>query len=435
MPRFPCPYQPLSRDECSVLPLAIVAEPLAVVFLFLLGIAVGGQVNLAIYRFAWNRRWISPWTTPPVDVARRSWLDMIPVMGWLRLRRETKHHGRGFWIRPLLIELALGFTAVWFYRESQAGLLYASRISLPDASIMGHQTFAHMSLFAVLVACTFIDFDEKTIPDELTVTGTLLSLTYLSLVPHGLLPDCTLRDPSTYTPLWLTLDRPLWPLLEAGQLSALAAALLCWSAWTFALLQKTCTLRKGVGKGVTFLFASIYRHRSWLWMVPVYLAGGVFISIAWFRGGDYWMGTLTSLAGIVVGGGMIWLVRIFGSLALQQEAMGFGDVTLMAMIGALLGWQATVVIFFLAPVAALFIAAGHYLTAGKHELAFGPYLALATLAVVGGWARVWFVYTRHYFALGWLLPSVIIISLCAMGIMLWFWRTIRDRIWPLDEVR
>ena len=40
----------------------------------------------------------------------------------------------------------------------------------------------------------------------------------------------------------------------------------------------------------------------------------------------------------LVGGGVVWLVRIAGSLAFGKEAMGLGDVHLMAGVGACLGW-------------------------------------------------------------------------------------------------
>ena len=53
-----------------------------------------------------------------------------------------------------------------------------------------------------------------------------------------------------------------------------------------------------------------------------------------------------SAAGLTLGRSGSWSVLVL----LRREAMGFGDVTLMAMIGAFLGWQAAVLTFFLAPV-------------------------------------------------------------------------------------
>lgn len=405
------------------------------ILLFLLGICAGGFVNLAIYRFAWNRRWISPWSGSPTDVDPRNWLDRLPIVGWLRLRRETEYHGRGFWIRPLLLECSIGFATVWFYDAAYGGLLYPNWLPLPGSEVLHGQINPHLVLFGVLIACTFVDFDEKTIPDELTVPGTLFALIYLSLMPSGLLPDALIafRQPIQSTPLWLSPHGALWPSLEAGTITGLLAAMAAWGTWGFALLHKTCTLRKGLFKGVTYMLVSSYRRGSWIWMLPVFMVGCLFITIAWWRGGDFWLATLTSLAGIVFGGGMIWLVRVVGTVALQQEAMGFGDVTLMAMIGALLGWQSTVIIFFLAPAAAVLIAVAQYLTTVKHQIAFGPYLALAAVGLVCGWSQVWFVYVRHYFALGWLLPTVTVLSLFGMGAMLWVWRLLRDTIWPIQE--
>ncbi len=49
---------------------------------------------------------------------------------------------------------------------------------------------------------------------------------------------------------------------------------------------------------------------------------------------DAW---LRALAGVAVGGGVVWAIRILGGWILKKEAMGFGDVKLLAFIGALVG--------------------------------------------------------------------------------------------------
>ena len=63
----------------------------------------------------------------------------------------------------------------------------------------------------------------------------------------------------------------------------------------------------------------------------------------------------SSFLGMAFGGGLVWAIRIIGTIALQKEAMGFGDVTLHAMIGAFLGWQAALLVFVMAPFAALLV--------------------------------------------------------------------------------
>ncbi|MDX1682921.1 MAG: prepilin peptidase, partial [Phycisphaeraceae bacterium] len=59
------------------------------------------------------------------------------------------------------------------------------------------------------------------------------------------------------------------------------------------------------------------------------------------------------LLGYFVGAGMIWGTRIAGTLAFGKEAMGLGDVHLLAAMGAVLGAVDAIGIFFLAPVVAL----------------------------------------------------------------------------------
>ena len=89
------------------------------------------------------------------------------------------------------------------------------------------------------------------------------------------------------------------------------------------------------------------------------------------------------LLGYLVGGGIVWMVRILGSLAFNKEAMGLGDVHLLAAVGACLGWIDAVGAFFAAVVVgAVWGVLGSVLGGSfRRMLPFGPFLVLGTLMV------------------------------------------------------
>ncbi|MES1259534.1 MAG: prepilin peptidase, partial [Gemmatimonadota bacterium] len=57
-----------------------------------------------------------------------------------------------------------------------------------------------------------------------------------------------------------------------------------------------------------------------------------------------------SLIGAATGFGLLWLVAYLGTKAFGKDAMGGGDIKMMAMIGAFLGWQGVLLTVFLGAV-------------------------------------------------------------------------------------
>ena len=110
---------PSNHMLCQGNQLMSVAELLVL----LLGLLSGSLVNWLIYTTAFNPRPISPWNPRHSSAPLRRWFDFIPVIGWISLRREAAVHGRGFWIRPLLIELALAIGLMLLYRHETSGAL------------------------------------------------------------------------------------------------------------------------------------------------------------------------------------------------------------------------------------------------------------------------------------------------------------------------
>lgn len=86
---------------------------------------------------------------------------------------------------------------------------------------------------------------------------------------------------------------------------------------------------------------------------------------------------LMSLIGILVTGGMIYLCGVIGKIIFKKDAMGFGDVKLMGVIGGFMGWKLGVTTFFLAPFFGLLFGIPKLVLKRESVIPYGPFLSLA----------------------------------------------------------
>jgi leader peptidase (prepilin peptidase) / N-methyltransferase len=91
------------------------------------------------------------------------------------------------------------------------------------------------------------------------------------------------------------------------------------------------------------------------------------------------MRLLGAIFGLLVGGGVVWLIRIGGSVAFNKQAMGIGDVHLMAGVGAVIGAPLVLIAFFTAPFVALLWAFLLKLMGKPNVLPYGPWLSVASI--------------------------------------------------------
>ncbi|MHB1033463.1 MAG: prepilin peptidase [Pirellulales bacterium] len=421
-----------------------------------LGACVGGLLNLGIGRLAFHRQSASPWSPPLSGGRARRWADRVPIVGWLALREEANLYGAGFWIRPLLVELLAGviFAGLYWFEvgrpELWPALSDAVRTPGQLAAILHLQYLSHVVLISLMIVASFIDIDEKTIPDAITVPGTLIALVLAMALPWSLPLDLSPREELNFEPrgfraeprlsppaplhpiandfLKLTSPNP-WPAWLDGRpsLGSLGLGLGCFWAWCFALLPRSWRTRHGLARAARIFVARIVRERVSRNILAMAVCGAAGITAVWWTARDGWRGLLTSLVGMAIGGGIVWTVRVVGAATLRKEAMGFGDVTLMAMIGGFLGWQSCLIVFFLSPFPALILGVAQLVLRRGPEIPFGPFLCLATLATIVCWGPIW-EWARPLFGQGWLVPLAMAFCMLLLAALLGLWRLVSQAL-------
>ncbi len=146
-----------------------------------------------------------------------------------------------------------------------------------------------------------------------------------------------------------------------------------------------------VGAALCLVWPGIIEHDELLtrWLLGLVGAGD----------SGHLAGLAASLIGMGIGAASIYIAALFGKALFRKEAMGFGDVKFMGMVGAFIGWKGALLAFLLACVLGAVIGIVLLLRRRDTHIPFGPYLAAGSLIVM--------LHKRVAFDLLWRFPETI----------------------------
>ena len=92
---------------------------------------------------------------------------------------------------------------------------------------------------------------------------------------------------------------------------------------------------------------------------------------------------MEALLGILIGGGCLFAIAFLYELITKREGMGGGDIKLLAMMGAFLGWKSLFFILFASSLLGAVVGISTMIAKGKdmkYAVPFGPFLSAAAVA-------------------------------------------------------
>ncbi len=339
-----------------------------------IGGIVGSFLNACIYRLPRSISLNEPRRSfCPLCLCAIPWHQNVPVLSWFLLRGKCSSCGAKISFRYPLVELltALLFVLAWV------------RFGLPLAAV-------YWIFVALLLTATFIDIEHFVIPDEITFGGIVTGLLLSALFPQ------MMQTTSHIQSFCFSLGAAgfgfalLWGIVELGKLAFGNKRHRFDKEEPFAVRATGGAMTLQIGEEV-FCWEDIFARESdelVLECASANIAGDR--PVLRFRHDrmivadqETPLDKLEAITGTLRG------------VTIPREAMGFGDVKLIAAIGAFLGWKA--VLFTVATASIIGCAAafaGIFLARDRAgaRVPFGPFLALGAILWIFGGEGIWNAY-------------------------------------------
>ncbi len=347
----------------------------------LIGACIGSFLNVVIYRVPLGMSVNHPKRSfCPICKNQLSAWQNFPVASWLFLRGKCAHCSAPIPFRYIAVEIltAVLFGWVWY-------------VFPPEVVIF------LWALMGLLVAITYIDAEHLIIPTNLTWAGSVIGLIACTIYPK-------LSSMAGYQFTWkeglisggigwVGGFIGLWLVVELGK-KAFGKRAIKFDA------EVEWSLKEAEGDKDPMYFVIDGEEVPW-WDIfvrktdqLVFAATSVVVDgeetgagqlvirekeIELVDGRKFDLEKMISLSGRAT------------SVVIPREAMGMGDVHLLAMIGAFFGWSGVVFSLFGASLFAIVAAVIGRIGFGK-QLPFGPFIAMGAVAwMFGGW-HLWRMY-------------------------------------------
>ena len=373
------------------------------VFTFAFGCCIGSFLNVVIYRLPRDKSLVTPPSACPACGKHIHFYDNIPLFSWLFLGQKCRYCKASISPRYFIIELLTGLVFLGLF------ILYF-KLNLRDGIRLdaGGGWFIyliHIIMLGSFIAASAIDLELWIIPLSIcwlvTAAGFIGSAIGVYVIDPALIHAYSLLPSATANT----------GALAVGATSGLAISIVLLVSGVLKRSyepedseesqnntqenvekpndsadeshepdEEQFNHRLEACKEIIFLLPIIIGSAACFWIVREVPAIGNW----WenFSQPPAIAGLLGSIWGYFVGCGIVWGIRIFGTLAFGKEAMGLGDVHLMGAAGAVIGPVYIVVAFFVAPFFGLTWAGFQMFFKKIKQIPYGPFLSLGIFVVI-----------------------------------------------------